>query len=499
MTRHTSTCQNRGVEETETNEIRARFAPSPTGHLHVGVARTAILNWLFVRHHKGKFILRVEDTDQARSSRESEMKIIEDLRQLGTDWDEGPDIGGQFGPYRQTERLDMYREVAETLLKKGAAYRCFLSQEEVDSRREQALASGESTILRSPYRDALEEVWQEKLAAGEVPTIRLKVPDYLEEVVFNDLIKGEIRFKAETIPEFVMLRANQTPSYNFAVSVDDALMKISHVIRGDDHLTNTPKQILVYRAMGVESPLFAHIPMILGADRSKLSKRHGSVSVGQFMEEGYLPQALVNFLSLLSWSSESKEEILSMDRLIDEIDLDRISSSAAIFDRSKLGWMNGQYIRGMDEEDFIRSALPFLKKAGRPADDSEITRKILLSIQSKIETLQQIDHHVSVFYDDDTTPDSDADAIAQTEESQRIYRAFVEEAGKVDLLDLKGFRSVMKNVQKKSGVKGKHLWMPIRVGLTGKTQGPDLPIIIETLGKEHCIKRVRRFIQQEIS
>ncbi len=476
-------------------EIRVRFAPSPTGHLHVGAVRTAILNWLYARKHNGTFILRIEDTDLVRSTKESEQTIIEDLRWLGLDWNEGPHIGGDYGPYRQMERIEIYKQIANQLLANGKAFRCFVSQQEIEIEREKAIAESRSTIFRSPYRNADESVWQAKLEAGEKPVIRIKVPDDLPAVTFHDRIKGNMSFKAETIPEFVLLRANGIPSYNFSVVVDDVLMKISHIIRGDDHLANTPKQILVYQAMGRNLPEFAHIAMILGQDRSKLSKRHGSVSIGQFIDGGYLAQTMVNFLSLLGWSSESEEEILSIERLIAEIDLDRVSGSGAIFDRAKLNWMNGRYIRQLSDEDFVRLAKPYLQKAGHPTDNDEITAKVLLSVRQKIETFAQISDQVNVYYDDELKfEDNQAEEIAKADDSRKIFKAFIEEAAKVETLDLESFRAVMKAVQKATGVKGKGLWMPIRVGLTGQTHGPDLPIIIEVLGKERCLKRVRQAI-----
>lgn len=477
------------------DRVRVRFAPSPTGHLHVGVARTAILNWLFARHHDGTFILRIEDTDQARSTKASEQMILDDLRWLGLDWDEGPEIGGDYGPYHQMERIDMYQRVAQELLDTGRAFRCFVSQEEIDANREKAIAEGRSSTFRSPYRDAEPSVWQAKLDAGEQPTIRIKVPDSLEGITFNDHIKGEVSFKADTIPEFVLLRANGVPSYNFSVVVDDALMKISHVIRGDDHLTNTPKQILIYQAMGWDIPEFAHTPMILGEDRTKLSKRHGSVSIGQFMEEGYLPHALVNFLSLLGWSSESEEEILSLERLIKEIDLERVSGKSAIFDRTKLNWMNGVYIRQMSDDDFVEQAKPFMEKAGYPVVDADVTRRVLLSIKDKIETLAHISDHLDVYFADELTLENEeAEAIAHNEANQAIFKTFVREARKAAQLDLNAFRDIVKVVQQETGIKGKALWMPIRVGLTGQTHGPDLPLIVEVLGRDKCIARMEQAI-----
>ncbi len=473
--------------------VRVRIAPSPTGHLHVGVARTAILNWLFARHHQGKFIVRIEDTDQARSSQASEDMILHDLRWLGLNWDEGPDKGGEFGPYHQMKRLHLYEQVAQEMITRGAAFRCFVQQDDIDANREKALAESASTVFRSPYRDAPPSVWEAKLAAGEKPSIRLRVPDAIESVTVPDRIKGDTVFKAETLPDFVLLRSNGVPSYNFAVVVDDALMQISHVIRGDDHLTNTPKQMLIYQAMGWELPVFAHVPMILGGDRSKLSKRHGSVSIGQFMAEGYLPHAIVNFLSLLGWSSETQQELLALDELIAQINLDRISSSAAVFDQVKLNWMNGHYIRQLSEADYVRLATPYLQQAGYPATDDAITTKVLLSVREKVETLSQVVNHTKIYFDPQLTfENEDARAIAQSTTSRQIFATFCEELSRVTAIDTNSFREIMKSVQKITGIKGKELWIPIRVGLTGQVHGPDLGIIVEVLGREKCLERVRQ-------
>ena len=297
------------------NIARVRFAPSPTGHLHIGNARTAILNWLFARHVNGKFVLRIEDTDPERSKSEYVERIYEDLNWLGLHWDEGPDVGGEYGPYRQSQRLDIYQRYANQLLKEGKAYHCFCNSDELEQMRKTAIEEGRPVTYNRKCLHLTEQAKLDLINEGRKPAIRFKVP--AGEVAFNDLVKDNISFDVENIGDFVIMRAESVPTYNFACVVDDSLMKITHVIRGDDHVSNTPRQILLAEALGMDVPTFAHIPMILGSDRMRLSKRHGATSVDEYRTKGYIPEALINFLSLLSWSSQSGDEILSKERLID--------------------------------------------------------------------------------------------------------------------------------------------------------------------------------------
>jgi len=470
--------------------VRVRFAPSPTGHLHIGNARTAILNWVFARHAGGKFILRIEDTDVQRSTRESEASILADLRWLQLDWDEGPEVGGDYGPYRQSERLEIYRKYAEQLLRTERAYYCTYTAEELEAERAAAQKQGRPPRYRQE-RLSLAAAQQKARAKRTEPSLRFQVPD--RAVRFRDLVKGELSFPADTFGDFVILRSDGTPTYNFAVVVDDHLMRITHVIRGDDHVSNSPRQIMLYEALGWPMPQFAHIPMILGEDRSRLSKRHGATAVDQFANQGYLPEALINFLSLLSWSSESGEEILSIDRLVREFSFSRINHSPAVFDLTKLNWMNGVYIRNLSVEQLLERCLPFLRRAGYPLPDEGTLKKMVALVQDKLERLEEVVEELALFFVDRVhITDGVAIATSQTESAEKVYWSFLRQLDEYEVLTAEVFRRIMKTVNRETGVMGKDLWMPIRIALTGAMHGPELPAIAEILGKE----KVRDFIMQ---
>jgi len=475
-------------------ETRVRFAPSPTGHLHIGNARTAILNWLFAKNTGGKFILRIEDTDLERSADEYIGQIYEDLKWLGLFWDEGPDIGGPAQPYRQSQRLNIYSRYAQKLLDDRKAYYCYCSPEELDQMRKESLAKGGTGFYNQKCLHLSAEQKDELVKQGRKPAIRFKVPEG-EEIVFEDLVRGEVKFEAKNISDFVIMRSEGIPTYNFAAVVDDVLMKISHVIRGDDHLSNTPRQILLYHALGFEIPKFVHIPMILGGDRTRLSKRHGATSLDQYRYRGYLPEVLINFLSLLSWSSESGDEILSVERLIDEFDFSRISKSAAVFDTEKLNWMNGHYIRQTNPDRITHLAIPYFQQSNYPVDDPEKIKKIILILQEKIEFLEQLPAHAAIFFRDKVTvEDAETKSLIRQDSAQKIFWSFLREIGAIENIDRDIFRRIMKTVQNETGIMGKNLWMPIRIALTGEMHGPNLPVVAEILGREKC----EQFIKQAI-
>ncbi|MDZ7265814.1 MAG: glutamate--tRNA ligase [candidate division KSB1 bacterium] len=474
--------------------VRVRFAPSPTGHLHIGNARTAILNWLYARHSGGSFILRIEDTDAERSTRESENSIYEDLRWLGLDWDEGPETGGAFGPYRQSERLALYQEYAGQLLAAQKAYYCFCREEELEAEREaikseggQYRYSGKCRLLTPAQQQALRE-------RGMVPAIRFHVP--ARAFSFVDLARGELHFPANAFGDFVIVRSGGLPTYNFACVVDDHLMQISHVIRGDDHVINTPKQMALYEAFGWSAPQFCHIPMILGEDRSRLSKRHGATSLDQFAAKGYLPQALINFLSLLSWSSPSGEEILSIEQLVREFDFSRLNKSPAVFDTVKLNWMNGVYLRRLTPEQLLQASIPFLQKAGFKLPASEVLQRMLALIQESLEYLAQVVEKLEFFFVERVRiTEGQAIALTQTEASEKVYWSFLRQLELQETLTAEAFRKMMKVVNKETGVMGKDLWMPIRVALTGNLHGPDLATIVEILGKQEVRRRILQLVE----
>lgn len=475
-------------------QIRTRFAPSPTGQLHIGNARTAIMNWLYARHMNGKFILRIEDTDQERSTAESEKAILDDMKWMGLDWDEGPITGGDYGPYRQSERMERYRSVLKSLLDSGKAYTCFCLPEELESRRKEQLRKGESAHYDGRCRDLSQSDKEKFEHEGRKPSFRFELPE--GEVKFQDLVKGEVRWQTENMGDYIIVRPDGMPMYNFACVVDDHDMAISHVIRGDDHVSNTPRQVLLYQALQWKVPAFAHIPMILGQDRERLSKRHGATSVSQYQEAGYLPEALVNFLSLLSWSSESGEEILSIRQLIEEFDFSRVSRSAAVFDVEKLNWMNGMYIRQMNISDLTQRLKPMIEASPIPSlSDADIER-IASIFQDKLERLSEINEKASILFQDSVSPENDeAVDILNNEEVKVVFNAFLNETNGLDHWDGEKFKEILKTIQKSTGAKGKHLWMPVRVALTGQMHGPDLPQVASFLGLEKC----RRFVSDVLN
>lgn len=471
-------------------EIRTRFAPSPTGHLHIGNARTAILNWLFARHGGGSFLVRIEDTDQERSTAASEEMILEDLRWLGLEWDEGPGVEGPFGPYRQSERQELYARHIAGLLENGRVYPCYCTAEELDLRRQERLERGESTNYDGRCRSLTHEQKQRHEREGRRPVIRFR-SDETRDVAFTDLVRGDVLFPGSNIGDFVIARQNGIPMYNFCCVVDDHLMRITHVLRGDDHVSNTPRQVLLYEAFGWETPLFGHSPMILGNNRERLSKRHGATSVSQYREAGYLPQALVNFLSLLSWSSESGDEILPPDRLVSEFTVDRLSKSAAVFDTVKLTWMNGLYIRNLDANTLGGLLRPFLRSA--PAADLSVERMETIArlLQERLETLADIDEKAAFLFADRPRPESDeAAAMLGEPDAQRVIRELLTISGNADSWHAERFPELMKQVQAATGVKGKMLWMPVRIALTGMMHGPDLASTFGFLGRDRCRLRL---------
>jgi len=447
------------------------------------------LNWIYAKQTGGRFILRIEDTDVERSTEVSEQSIYDDLAWLGLDCDEGPVKGGDHGPYRQSERLNIYEDYLEKLKRTGKVYPCYYSDDELEQIRNQATEAGRAPYQRSVLEHTAAEIAQYE-AEGRSPGWFFEVPP--GSIAWRDLIKGDLAMDGEHVGDFVVLRSNGMPTYNFAAAIDDALMEISHVIRGDDHVSNTPKQILLLQALGFDVPEFAHTPMILGPDRTRLSKRHGATSINEFQQKGYLPQALINFLSLLSWSSQSGDEILPLERLIAEFDFNRMSKSPAIFDTVKLDWMNGCYIRELSVAELAEAAAPFLTDQAEPLKDPDKLRKVLSLIQKHIERLEQIPDLIRPFYQDRVQPkDGKAIEVLSKDSSQKVYWAFIRLLDRVDVLDSNAFRSIMQAVQKETGIMGRDLWMPIRVAFTGEIHGPELPMVAEILGKEKC----RRFLK----
>jgi nondiscriminating glutamyl-tRNA synthetase len=428
--------------------VRVRFAPSPTGHLHVGGARTAIFNWLFARHHGGRFILRIEDTDVARSTRESEAMVLDDLRWLGLQWDEGPDVGGPDAPYRQSERVERYREVAMELLSRGIAYRCYCTEEELEQKRKQAEKEN-----RPPHYDL--KCWFNRRDDNAPNAIRFHVPDD-GDVTINDLIRGEVSWKRESLGDFILLRSDGLPTYNFSVVVDDHDMEVTHVIRAEEHLTNTHRQVLIYRALGWTVPEFAHVSLILGQDRTKLSKRHGATSVSAYAEEGFLPDAMVNYLTLLGWAAPDGRDIFTRDYAIQHFSLDRVNPAPAVFDPQKLEWMNGQYIHAMSADELRPLVAKFFDAPWLP-EGIEVVKTSVHRLAQFREALR--------FVTDYTPPQVDR-AFAEKVRDEFRAHGTPREADQ--------YQAMVEHLKASTGLKGKALFQPLRLMVTGLDHGPEL-------------------------
>ncbi|MFC4323862.1 glutamate--tRNA ligase [Litchfieldia salsa] len=481
-----------------TKEVRVRYAPSPTGHLHIGNARTALFNYLFARNQNGKFIIRIEDTDKKRNIEGGEESQLKYLKWLGIDWDESTDVGGEFGPYRQSERNDIYQEHYETLLEKGLAYKCYCTEEEIEQEREEQIAKGEMPGYSGKCRHlSLEE--QEALdKQGRLPSIRFKVIEN-KVYAFNDMVKGEISFESNGIGDYVIVKKDGTPTYNFAVAVDDHLMQITHVLRGEDHISNTPKQLMVYEALGWDVPQFGHMTLIVNENRKKLSKRDESIIqfIEQYKELGYLPEALFNFITLLGWSPAGEEELYTKEQFIDIFDTARLSKSPAVFDTQKLTWMNNQYIKGIDSERLVEIALPHLIAAGRVSEtmsdeEKDWAKELILLHQEKMNFGAEIVELTELFFKDELVYDEEAKEVLSEDQVDEVLKSFVNELNALDSFTTDDIKAAMKAVQKSTGQKGKKLFMPIRVATTGQTHGPDLPKAIHLLGVETVINRVKR-------
>ncbi|HCZ05867.1 MAG TPA: glutamate--tRNA ligase [Thermotogae bacterium] len=482
------------------DRVRVRFAPSPTGYLHVGGARTALMNYLFARHHGGVFVLRIEDTDLERSSRELEEQLLDTMLWLGLEWDEGPRIGGAYGPYRQSERIDIYKRYAEELVKSGKAYRVYASPEEIDQVRERLVGSGRPPHFS--FEDFQEYMTPEREKEynerGENPVIFFKMPRKAYRLA--DLIKGEINFKEGSIGDFVILRSNGLPTYNFACVVDDHDMEITHVIRGDDHLSNTLRQLAIYEAFEWEPPRFAHVSMILAPDGSKLSKRHGAVSVEEFAKQGILPEAMVNFLALLGWSHPEGREILSLRELIESFDLDRVHSSPAIFDVKKLYWMNGVYIRNCDIERIAQLVVPYVASSGLMTKDQidaniKWFKAAVDAVRSSVELLSEFPDKLRIFLEEPEIPE---DIIFQIKEKglRQIFQELQDGLASLENWTPEAISSAIKKVLKDFKVDRKDFYKSLRKLLTGAEEGPELLNVIYLLGRGKVLKRLEKVKSQ---
>ncbi len=467
------------------DRVRVRFAPSPTGYLHVGNVRTALFNWFVARHYGGRFVLRIEDTDAERSRKEYEIRLMEDLRWLGLEWDEGVDKGGEYGPYRQSDRFSFYQKYAQRLLDEDKAFRCFCSEEELEEVRREQLARNETIRYSGKCRHLSSVEIQARLGAGMPYVLRLRVRP--GTVGFSDLVFGRVEIETGLISDPIIIRSDGSPTYNFSCVVDDYLMEISHVIRGEGHLSNTHRQILIYEALGAPVPQFAHLSTILGPDGQKLSKRHGAASVEEFRLQGYLPEALANYLALLGWSPPNEgEEILGLDEITSRFDLSRVLKSPAIFDKAKLDWMNRGTISRTAGEALVDKAKGYFEAAGLVPEPMDAqTRSWLARVidlfKTRIDHLDQLPEAAAVVYgfengDPCLTPD--VREIFEKPEARQVAEEFARMVHEKDSLSPDAYREIVAQVKSRTLQKGRHLFHPIRAALTGSASGPELEKLI---------------------
>ncbi len=474
------------------NHIRVRFAPSPTGTLHVGGARTAIFNWLYARSQQGVFILRIEDTDQERSTEDSHQQILRALQWLDLDYDEGPGVGGEFGPYVQSERREIYDDYAQQMLDKGLAYRCYCTPEELDAMRKKAIAEGRQKIYERVCRDLTAEEREAREAEGRSSVIRVRMPDE-GSIKWTDIVHGDTEFECAVLDDWVAVKSDGFPTYNFACVVDDGLMQISHVLRGDDHISNTPRQIHLFNAFGFKLPKFGHLPMILGPDKQRLSKRHGAASVEEFREEGYLSQALVNYLALLGWNPGSPQEVFEMPQLIKSFSLKRLNNTAAVFDPEKCRYINAQHMKNLDDQQRAALVWPRLVKAGLVKREDETARaklkEVVKIMGARISFLGEAAERLACYFseeyprDPETEESLDAEAVERLRELGRRVEA-------LDEFSSAALEALMRAYAEELGVKLGELVHPTRAALTGQKVGPSLFASMEVLGKGTVVKRL---------
>jgi len=475
-------------------KCKVRFAPSPTGPLHIGGARSALYNYLFAAHEGGDLILRIEDTDLDRSRREYEDEIIASLQWLGIDWGEGIERGGENGPYRQTERLELYQKYIRQLLDNGDAYYCFCTPEELEKERQEQLASGKMQRYSGKCSHLSQSEVNERLEAGIKPSIRFRVPQHKVYIV-DDLVRGEVSFESDNSGDFIIAKSDGIPVYNFAVVIDDVMMGISHVIRAEEHLSNTPRQLMLYEALHFDPPKFAHISLILGSDRQKMSKRHGATSLVQYREMGYLPEALFNFLALMGWSPPGEEEILSPEEIIKDFTLDRVAKSPAVFDLDKLNWMNQQYLKKKSREELGELLRPYLNVSEYAADIDRLSAfqygLLVEAVRDHLVCLSDISRHIAVFFSNPVYEEEARQAL-EGEDVLAVLQSFRDELPEFsEPAEAKDF---IKGITKKLKLKPKNVFMPLRSALSGQTHGPELPYLLLVWGREECLRRINQAI-----
>ena len=482
-------------------KVRVRYAPSPTGFLHIGNARTALFDYLFAKHHNGTFVLRIEDTDVERNVEGGEESQLFYLNWLGIEPDESAQKPNpKYGPYRQTERLDIYKKYVDILLEKGYAYKCFCTSEEIEEDYNRQIEAGvTATRYNRKCLNLTKEEIKQKEEAGIPYSIRLRVPNH-KTYEFEDLIRGHVSFESKDIGDFVIVKSNGIPTYNFAVVIDDHLMEISHVFRGEEHISNTPKQLMIYEMLGWEAPKFGHMTIIVNENHKKLSKRDNSIMqfMSQYKEAGYLPEAMVNFLALLGWSPAGEQEIFSMEELIKEFDESRLSKSPSMFDKSRLTWVNNRYIKNLSEDDFYNLCYPFLNEAYDLSNvNVDKVKEIINSFKEELSYGKEIVEKASVYFvaPDYSTLEDEAKEIFSDASVNNTLKVFKEEIEKFDVINKEDVKGIVKATQVNANVKGKMLYMPLRIALTKEMHGPDFSSLVYLLGKEEIINRLNKVIK----
>lgn len=477
---------------TESRPVRVRFAPSPTGMLHIGGARTALFNWAYARSRGGTFLLRIEDTDTERNSEESLQSILDSMRWLGLDWDEGPEIEGNFGPYSQSQRIDTYQAAIARGLEEGWLYRCFATAEELEAQREAARAAKTNWRFDARFRDLSKQDAETRHAAGEKNVLRFRVPKG-EEIVIKDHIRGEVKFTSSEVEDWVAVRPNGMPTYNFVCALDDSAMEISHVIRGEEHLVNTPKQILVYRALGLAEPEYAHVPLILGQDGKKLSKRTGDTALGDYIAKGYPVDALFNFLCLLGFSIDDKTDVFTREELLQAFELKRISKGGAIFDTDKLHWLCGDWIRRMDGPSFTNAVLPYLIESelvsANASADADV-QSLVAAFQERITLFSELPAQAAGMFGELPEYDQKAQKALRAEGVPEVLQA-VAKAVKASSWPMDDFSATVKAVAEELELGMGKVMKPVRAALTGTLGGPELADVVGILGKARSLKRLQ--------
>lgn len=484
-------------------QVRLRYAPSPTGYLHIGNARTALFNYLFARSKGGDFIIRVEDTDTARNIEAGEESQLRNLRWLGIDWDESVDTGGDYGPYRQSERKEIYQKYADQLIKEGKAYRCYMTSEELEAEREAQIARGVMPRYGGKHANLSESEEQALIDEGRTPSIRLRVPENVN-YTFDDIVKGPVTFDSNNIGDWVILKRDGMATYNFACAIDDHLMEITHVLRGDDHISNTPKQMMVYKSLAWDYPAFGHMTLIVNEQKRKLSKRDAGILqfIEQYKDLGYLPEALFNFIALLGWTPEGEEEVFSQEEFIERFDEKRLSKSPAFFDKQKLMWINNQYMKTKDSDEVFEMAVKFLETEGlvktdRDAEEENWARRLVALYQPQMSYAAEIVQLSSQFFQKELVYTEDAGEVLEQEHIPTLlpalYNAF-ENLSDEDFIP-ENIKAAIKAVQKETGFKGKQLFMPVRAAVTGETRGPELPDAISLIGRDIVLSRIDALIK----